>query len=75
MNDQAVKTCVSCKHFNGPDAEPYVQQYPVRQEPLCEHPSATTRDPIYGKALARAERADTNKKGCGRQGKLWEPRR
>lgn len=69
MTDTAVKTCVSCKHFKGPENLYAMQNTPGMNEPSCEHPQAASRDPIYGKALCRVER--NTKKGCGTQGKLW----
>lgn len=68
MNETTVKTCVSCKHFGGPDAEVYgIPRTPVGPE--CKHPGAVSRDMIFGKAYCQSER-QTNK-GCGKQGKLW----
>lgn len=69
MTEEVVKTCVSCKHFQGPQ-DVYTAQMTMQKEPpLCTHPSAASRDMIYGKAFCHTERAD--KKGCGKQGKLW----
>ena len=70
MSDSGVKACVDCQHFKGPANYYSAQmQLPNRDEPTCENPKAVTRDPIYGKAFCRNERND--KKGCGKQGKLW----
>lgn len=67
MSEPSVRTCISCVHFKG--VEP-TYPVPMQQHPLCQHPKAASRDPIYGKALCQNER--NNKKGCGPQGKLWE---
>jgi hypothetical protein len=69
MSD-GVRTCVSCTHFKGPE-NIYMQrmQLPNHDAPTCEHPQAASRDMIYGKAYCQNERND--KKGCGKQGKLW----
>ncbi len=69
-----MKTCISCKHFGGTQAEPYLGGMAPQQNvagPPCNHPDAATRDMIYGKAYCIAERNGTS--GCGKQGKLWEP--
>ena len=72
-----VRTCVSCKHFSGQEAQHY---YPhpdphglvreVNKGPECKHPGAVTRDMVFGKAFCINER--NNNKGCSKQGKLWE---
>ena len=72
MNDE-VRACVACKHFKGLDAEPYLAQIQRAPQPECMNPKAVTRDLIYGKALCIQERG--NNKGCGKTGKLWEPRK
>lgn len=72
MSETVVKTCVSCKHFSGSEAEPYManlQGLVQQQGPECKAPGAKTRDMVLGKAYCRAERND--KKGCGPTGKLW----
>ena len=62
-----IKACVDCKHFKGTNPLYGVPE----QNPECGHPKAGSRDPIYGKALCQNERNIT-RKGCGREGKLWE---
>ena len=78
MSDE-VKTCISCAHCKGSGDEnqvynPHVAQPFRRPDPECAHPKAKTRDPIYGRTLCHNERNETNKKGCGPKGKLWEPK-
>lgn len=70
MSDEEVRTCVSCKHFEGPRNE--YQRQLSRESPAagCLHPKAVTRDVVYGRCLCMNERA--SKKGCGRSGRLWE---
>jgi hypothetical protein len=69
-----VKTCVGCKHSKNIEAEPYMAQLQPRpHDPECSHPKAASRDLVNGKAYCRQER--NNNKGCGKQGKLWEPRK
>ena len=73
-----IRTCVNCKHIGGPDAEvyyphPFQNQFggaQVNRGPECRNEKAATLDPVYGKAYCIAERQ--SKKGCGKQGKLWE---
>ena len=72
MTDE-VRACVGCKFFKGLEAEPYLAHVQPTQKPECTNPKAATRDLIYGKAWCQNERND--KKGCGRAGRLWEPRR
>ena len=69
-----MNACIDCKHFKGVEAEPYnPHSLPLRpNNPECGHPQAVTRDLIYGKALCQNERASN--KGCGKAGKLWEPK-
>lgn len=72
MSETAVRACVECKHFKGAENVYHAQMQKIHSEPECGHPSANSRDMIYGKALCANERND--KKGCGKQGKLWESR-
>lgn len=74
-----VKTCVGCKHVGDAPAEPYMPHgnphgfaLQVNKGPECGHPKAVTRDLVYGKAFCINERQ--SKQGCGKQGKLWEPK-
>jgi hypothetical protein len=77
MNTE-VKTCVNCKSFRGgqdaqvyyPHADPHGFTRSVNNGPECGHPKAATRDLVFGKAFCLNER--NSKKGCGKQGKLWE---
>lgn len=75
MSEEGVKTCISCLHFVGQENEIYNPHMRpgISQGPECKHPAAQSRDPIYGKALCLNERA-TNK-GCGKKGRLWEPKK
>lgn len=71
-DDDEVRTCVTCKHFKGPENH-YVAQMtpgPMDRSPQCAHPKAASRDMIYGKAYCTMERQ--SKKGCGQKGVLWE---
>lgn len=70
MSDE-VRTCVTCKHFKGPESI-YAQQMqlPNRDQPTCEHPKAASRDLIYGRCFCTTER--NSKRGCGQKGKFWE---
>lgn len=72
MSDE-VRACVDCKHFKGIEAEPYLAQVQPKQKPECQNPRAASRELIYGKAFCENER--NNNKGCGRKGKLWEPKK
>ena len=69
-----MKACVECKHFKGAQAnQAYQPHLPQREaQPECLHPEASSRDMIYGKAFCHTERTAT--KGCGKQGKLWQPK-
>ena len=74
-----VKACVDCKHIGDAAAEPYMPHgnphgfaMHVNKGPECNHPNAKTRDLVYGKAFCINER--NNNKGCGKKGKLWEPK-
>lgn len=69
MNEE-VKTCVSCRWFEKAENvyNPHVSQ--VERPPRCTNTAAATRDLIYGTALCQLER--DSRKGCGKQGKLWE---
>jgi hypothetical protein len=74
-----VKTCVSCKHMGDQPPEPYMPhgnphgfQQQVNRGPECRSQRAVTRDMVYGKAFCINER--NSAKGCGKQGKLWEPK-
>lgn len=66
-----MKTCVSCKHYEGPTNMYAMQPGAMTQEPQCKHDDAKTRDPVNGLCYCRPERNE--KKGCGPTGKLWEP--
>lgn len=72
MTENTIKACVDCKHFMGQQAQPYLGPVTVQSPPECRHPEAASRDMIYGKALCQNERND--KKGCGKQGRLWTPK-
>lgn len=65
-----MKTCISCKHYEGP-TNLYAMQNNQQQE-QCKHPEAASRDMVNGVCYCRQER--NNKKGCGAAGKLWEPK-
>jgi hypothetical protein len=66
-----IKACIECQHFKAAD-NLYTPHAPRREsQPECLHPQAASRDLVYGKALCYNERAAN--KGCGKQGKLWEP--
>jgi len=43
------------------------------QETLeCAHTKAKSRYPLYGRAMCGIERQFSGRKGCGKEGKLWE---
>lgn len=67
---EAFKSCVTCKHCDGAEAQPYLAHVAPRQDPQCKNPQAATLDPVYGRTGCRTERNAKN--GCGKQGKLWE---
>jgi hypothetical protein len=66
-----VKVCIECRHYEGPQAQVYLGPMTVTQQPVCKHPDAVTRDMVTGRCLCTNERNFT--KGCGKQGRLWEP--
>ena len=40
MNEEDVKTCITCLHYKGPQNEYVAQMQNTRQEPECLHPKA-----------------------------------
>ena len=67
-----MKACIDCKYFKG--AEPiHLGHMHQNAPPECTHQNAASRDPIYGKALCHNERNFS--RGCGKQGKNWEPKK
>lgn len=74
-----IRTCVTCSHIGeqppeayNPHADPHGFTRQVNRGPECKSPAAITRDLVFGKAFCINER--NNNKGCGKKGKLWEPR-
>jgi len=67
-----VNVCSECRHFSTEQTFLQAAQIQSPGQPQCRHPEAKTREPIYGLAYCHQERQ--SKSGCGRGGKLWEPR-
>lgn len=72
-----IRTCVECKFCRVRDQMGGLRPFDGRSfggnEVLeCTHPQAKSRDPLYGRAMCGNERQFSGKKGCGKEGKLWE---
>jgi hypothetical protein len=70
---EELKICVECEHYKAPDAIPYNPHGKFEPQPVCKSPLAHSRDLVTGACNPYAERQDT--KGCGKQGKLWQPKK
>lgn len=68
-----MRICSECLHFKAAD-NVYNPHMPQREpQPECAHPQAASRDLVHGRALCYNERAMN--KGCGKAGKLWQPKK
>lgn len=70
---EELKICAECLHYKAPEAIPYNPHGKFDPQPVCASPKAHSRDLVSGNCNPYAERADN--KGCGKTGKLWEPKK